>query len=177
MNYIDIIFIIPIVWFTYQGFQRGFIIELASLAALILGIYAALSFSEYAEGFLVNNLNLEPTYLPVVSFILTFIVIVFLVYSVGKILEKVINMVALGFINKLAGGVFGLLKGAVLISIVLMVINHFNDDLIAAEKKKGSMLYKPVEGIAPLLWENFQDWDIDDEEIKDLQDDLEKMTV
>lgn len=177
MNYIDIIFLVPIVWFTYQGFKRGFIIELSSLVALILGIYAALYFSGYAAEFLMDNLNMGPKYVPVLSFIVTFIVIVFLVYSVGKILEKIIDMVALGFLNKLAGGVFGLLKGVVLISVVLMIMNYFNDDLISTKKKKNSMLYAPIEGIAPLLWENMQNWELDDPKIKELQEDMERMTV
>lgn len=157
MNYIDIILIIPIIWFSYQGFRKGFIIELASLVALILGIYAALYFSGYAADFLVNNFDIGADYIPVISFIITFIAVVFLVYLVGKILERVVDMVALGFINKLAGAVFGLLKGAVLLSIVILIIHHFNDDLISKEKKKGSFLYPPVEGIAPTLWNSLKE--------------------
>lgn len=177
MNYIDIILLVPVIWFVYQGFRKGFVIEFASLLALILGIYAALYFSGYAADFLINNLNLSSKYVPVFSFIITFIVIVFIVYSIGKLLEKVINLVALGFVNKVAGGVFGLLKGAVLISIVLMIINYFNEDFISQEKKDNSMLYESIEGIAPMLWESFQNWDLDDPKIKDLQEDMEKMTV
>lgn len=177
MNYIDIILVVPIAWFAYQGFKRGLIIELASLAALVLGIYAAIYFSEYAANFMMDNLNMGPKYIPVFSFIVTFIVIVFLVYSVGKILERVIDMVALGFLNKLVGGVFGLLKGVVMLSIVLMIINYFNEDLISSKKKKDSMLYDPVEGIAPFLWDNIQDWELDDGKIKELKEDMEEMTV
>ena len=177
MNYIDIFLAIPIIWFAYQGFKRGLIIELASLAALILGIYAALYFNEYASNFLVNSLEMSPKYVPVISFIVTFIVIVFLVYTVGRILEKVIDMVALGFLNKLIGGVFGLLKGVVMISIVIMVVNYFNEDLISSKKKKDSMLYAPIEGIAPLLWDNIQELELEDLKIKELQEDMEEMTV
>lgn len=177
MNYIDIILMVPIIWFVYQGFRKGFIIELASLVALILGIYAALYFSAYAANFLANNIEMDPKYVPVVSFIITFIVIVFLVFSIGKLLEKVINMIALGFVNKMMGGVFGLLKGAVMISIVIMIITHFNADFISPEKKTRSMLYTPIEGIAPLLWDSIKNWELDDPKIKDLQEDMDNMTV
>lgn len=173
MNIIDIILIIPIAWFAYQGFRRGFIIELSSLIALIAGIYAALYFSGYAAAFLIKNINLDSKYVPVGSFIITFIVVVFLVYWLGKILEKIINMVALGFVNKLAGGIFGILKAAVFLSIVILVINRFDKDLISTEKENGSILYAPVEGIAPLLWERLQEWDLNDPHIKQLQEDLD----
>ncbi len=140
MNFLDIIFIIPIIWFAYQGFKRGLIVELASLLALILGIYAALYFSGYAANFLINNMDMGSKYVPVTSFVLTFIVVVIVVFFIGKILEKLVNMVALGFLNKLAGSFFGILKAAVVLSIVLLIINQFNDDLISKQKKKSSML-------------------------------------
>lgn len=161
MNYIDIILVIPIIWFAYQGFKRGLIIELASLLALILGIYAALYFSHYAANFLTNSLGMDTEYLPVISFILTFIVVVVLVHLVGKILEKLINLVALGFLNKTTGALFGILKAAVLLSIIILIINHFNDKFISKEKKDGSYLYAPIEGIAPLLWKNLKEFNFD----------------
>jgi len=102
MNIIDIVLLIVFAWFAYQGFKKGFVIELASLVALILGIYAAIYFSSYAEYFLVNSLNMDNDYIPVTSFVITFIVVVIVVYALGRILEKLINMVALGFLNKLA---------------------------------------------------------------------------
>ena len=67
MNIIDIILILPIIWFAYAGFKRGLIIELASLVALILGIYAALYFSFYAENFLENIFNMGPKYRGILS--------------------------------------------------------------------------------------------------------------
>ena len=173
MNIIDIILIVPIAWFAYKGFKRGFVIELTSLVALVLGIYAALYFSGYAATFLIENIHLDAKYISVGSFIVTFIVVVFLVYWLGKILEKVINIVALGFVNKMAGGIFGLLKAAVFLSIVILLVNRFNDELISTDKKEGSMLYTPVEGIAPLLLNRLKQWDLDDSHLKQLQEDLD----
>ena len=69
-------------------------------------------------------------------------------------------MVALGFLNKLTGGIFGILKGAVILSIILLIINKFDDDLISQEKKEGSLFYKPVAGIAPFLWEKLKNQDV-----------------
>ncbi len=177
MNFLDIIFIIPIIWFAYKGFKRGLIIELASLLALILGIYAALYFSGYAANFLISSLDMDPKYVPMTSFILTFIAVVVIVYFIGKILEKLVNMVALGFLNKLAGGFFGILKAAVIISIVLLIINHFNDDLISRQKKKNSFLYGSIALIAPFLWQSLEDFNINDSKIKELKEDVEEITI
>jgi len=177
MNFLDVIFIIPIIWFAYQGFKRGLIIELASLLALILGIYAALYFSGYAANLLINNLDMGSKYIPVISFILTFIAVVVIVFFIGKILEKLVNMVALGFLNKLAGGFFGILKAAVVISIVLLIINHFNDDLISQQRKKNSFLYGSIAWIAPFLWQNLEEFNLDDSKIDELKEDIEEITI
>lgn len=163
MNIIDILILIPFVWFAYQGFKKGLVIGLASLAALVLGIYAALYFSGIVAVFLTDNLNIKTEYLHIISFIVTFIGVVILVHFIGKLLEKLINMVALGFLNKLAGAVFGVLKAAVFLSVIILIINHFDDKIISEEKKEGSFLYSPVSEIAPFLWKKFQDLKIDNE--------------
>ncbi|MCD4736915.1 MAG: CvpA family protein, partial [Bacteroidales bacterium] len=80
MNYIDLILLIFAAWLGYQGFRKGLIIEVASLAALILGIYAGIHFSGYAEQFIRNNFEIKEDYIPVAAFTSTFIVVVILVF-------------------------------------------------------------------------------------------------
>jgi len=76
------------------------------------------------------------------------------VLAVGKVLEKFVNILLLGFLNKLTGAVFGILKGALLLSILIFVINYFNfgDYLFKEEARTKSMFYEPVESIAPALY-------------------------
>ena len=151
MNYIDVILAIALIWFAYKGFTKGLIIEVTSLIALILGIYISYHFSGYASGLLTKYFNLEGKYLPLISFTVTFIVVVIAVYFVGKILEKVVNLVMLGFVNKLLGAVFGILKIALILSTLFLIINSIQIDIIPKEARKKSILYKPVEGLAPSL--------------------------
>ncbi|RLD51700.1 MAG: CvpA family protein [Bacteroidetes bacterium] len=167
MSIIDIIILVPFAWFAYQGFKKGLIIGVASLAALILGIYAALYFSGIIAVFLTDELNIKTDYLPIISFIVTFIGVVILVHFLGKLLEKLINMVALGFVNKLSGAIFGVLKAAVFLSVLILIINHFDGKLISEEKRERSFLYDPVSEIAPFLWKKFQDLEIDDERFRE----------
>lgn len=175
MNIIDIVLLILFAWFAYQGFKKGFIIELASLVALILGIYAAIHFSEYAKYFLVNSLNMDNDYVPITSFVITFIIVVIIVYAFGRILEKLIKMVALGFLNKLAGGIFGILKAAVFVSIAFLILNHYNINFISAEKRNNSLMYSPIEGIAPFVWSQLDE--LNDKKIEELRDSMEEITI
>ena len=153
MNILDIILAVPLLWFAYRGFQKGLVIELASLVALILGIWAAIHFSFFAADFLTDNFDIGPKYLPVTAFIITFIVVVLGVILVGKIVEKFINLIALGFLNKLGGLVFGIVKAAFFLSVIALIINSFDDDqsLVTPKLREGSLLYKPIERFAPSI--------------------------
>jgi len=153
MNWLDIALAIPLIWFMYKGFRHGFIIELASLAALVLGIFVALHFSFYAEDYLRENFEIADNYLYIISFAITFIIVALLVYLVGKIIHKFVNIIALGFLNKLAGGIFGLLKAAIVLSVILYFLNGFDkeSDVLKAEVKEKSYLYEPIESIVPMI--------------------------
>ncbi|RLD76108.1 MAG: CvpA family protein [Bacteroidetes bacterium] len=151
MNWLDIALVIPLLWFTYKGFRNGLIIELASLAALILGIYVALHFSFYAEEYLRENFEIADKYLYIISFAITFLIVAVLVYLVGKIIHKLVSIVALGFLNRLAGGVFGFLKAALVLSVILYFLNGFDPGMLKAEVKEKSYLYSPIESIVPMI--------------------------
>ena len=127
MNILDIILIIPLAWFAYRGFTRGFIIELASLVALIAGIWAAIHFSFFAADFLAGNFDMGPKYIPIVAFIITLVAVVVIVYMVGKIIEKFINIQAHGLLKKQAGLAFGIVKAAFVMSVIILIIKSFYD--------------------------------------------------
>ena len=153
MNILDIIFIIPIVWFAYRGFSKGLIIGVTTLIALILGIYLSIRFSGVVAGFLMSNFEWDEKYIPIISFVITFIGVVFVIYLIGKILEKFIDMIALGFLNKLFGGLFGIVKAVVLLSVIIYIINSFDrQQKVFTEKlQQGSILYEPVESVVPQI--------------------------
>ena len=171
MNLLDIFIIIPIIYFAYKGFSRGLVLELAALVGLILGIYVAVHFSYFAENILINTFHLSGKYLPILSFIITFVMVILVIYLIGKVIEKLLDLVALGFFNKLLGMVFGVLKAAVLLSLLIFVINTFDihEKLIKPHVKENSLLYAPISKIVPsiLPW-------LDLERFKEKKEELEE---
>lgn len=153
MNILDIILIIPILWLAYRGFRKGLIIELFTLAALILGVYVSIHFSDVVGRFLVEKLNLQSNHMSIIAFIVTFIGVVILVNILGRILEKFIDMIALGFINKMLGGIFGIAKAVIFLSVIIFVINMFDkkEKIFTEERREGSFLYKPVALVVPSI--------------------------
>lgn len=143
----DIVIGIILAFGLIRGFMRGFIIEITSLVALVLGIYGAIHFSFYAVGLLESYFSWQPQTLNITALILTFIIIVLAVLLLGKLITKLANIMALGLLNRLLGGVFGGLKMAVIISVVLMFLSTFSAQGFLIDQKtiSNSVLYQPIE--------------------------------
>lgn len=171
MNYIDLIILIFLLWSVYRGFKNGLIIEVASLAALILGIFGAIKFSYMTSDFLVEKFEMTTKYLPLISFAITFVVIVIVVHLLAKALDKLVKAVALGFINRLFGILFGVVKTAFILSIILVILNTIDrkTQFLPEDKIEESLLYKPISAFAPLIFR-----DLNFESIREFRDQKEK---
>lgn len=169
MNYIDIILLVLLILSGLGGFKNGLIAEVVSLAALVLGIWGAIEFSYITADFLTEKLNLNTEHLNIISFIVTFIVIVILVHIVGNTINKMVEAVTLGFVNKLAGMVFAVLKSALILSIILLIFDRIDEDVkILPEKAKAeSRMYEPIKNFAPSLLPFINFWDDNSELTED----------
>jgi len=146
MNFIDIIIVIPILWFGFKGFRKGFIVEIASLAALMLGIWGGIHFSNFIAEYITKWFTIKSDYVPLISFSVTFLLIVILVFLIAKLVEKIVKSAGLGLPNRIAGAVLGAAKSIIIISIVLLLLNKYDNSgfLIKNETKTQSLLYKPL---------------------------------
>jgi membrane protein required for colicin V production len=160
MNYLDIVLAILLILSAINGFVKGFVEELAGLVALILGIWAALRFSDRVAQWLIDQFNWTFEHLNIIAFFITFILVVILVNLIGSWVNKMVKAVSLGFINRLAGLAFGVIKGALVLSIFLVIFNKFDQDihLINQNVKATSRLYNPLKDFAPGVFPFLDFW-------------------
>lgn len=160
MNYIDILIGLILLFSAINGFRKGFVSELASLAALILGIWGAIRFSYITADFIEKNFHPDNDYMNIISFIITFIIIVILVHIVGNSVNKLVEAAMMGFLNKIAGLVFGIFRSALILSILLLLFDRINEDveIISKEKRIESRLYEPVRNLAPSIFPFIKNW-------------------
>ena len=156
MSVLDIVLSVLLLFGLVRGFMKGLFVEVASLVALIAGVYGAIHFSYYAANILEHKVSWDEKYVNIVAFAITFIVIILIISLAGKALTKLADFAALGILNKLLGGVFGVLKIGLILSIVLMVFSRMNGTLtfVSDDELKNSVLYEPVRSIAPLIFPN-----------------------
>lgn len=154
MNVLDLILVIPLLFALYRGFTKGLVYMLASLLALILGILGAMRFRDAAGQLLSRLFEIQPQYLNLIAFATTFVAIVLVVHLIGFLVDKLLKAIALSFINRLAGMVFGLLVTAFVVSIILQPVNAVNQQrqFISREKMEGSLLYRPLTAFAPAVF-------------------------
>ncbi|MCX6272497.1 MAG: CvpA family protein [Bacteroidetes bacterium] len=153
MSTIDLIFGIPLLWAAIRGFNKGLILELATLVGLVAGLWAGIHFSGFAADLLRDTFNIKEKYLTILSFSVVFVLVILAVISLGKLLEKSAEALSMGFFNKLAGALFSVLKTALILSFILFIINGFmpGHEIISKSRKEKSFLYGPVSSLAPLL--------------------------
>lgn len=154
MNIIDIVIVVILIFAFVRGFMKGFFVEIASLIALIGGIYGAVYFSYFAANIIKEYVEWSENYITLTAFAATFIVIVIAVSSLGKVLTKMANFVALGMINKILGGIFALLKSVVILSVIVVFFARLNNVIHFIEKETldTSVLYMPVKKIVPTIF-------------------------
>lgn len=156
MSYLDIIILVLLVAFGIGGFRKGLITEAATLLGLGLGLYGAFHFSDFTADKLVQFVEIDPKYMNVISFAVTFIVVAILVYLLGRLVAKLVKAINLGFIDKLGGFLVGLAKGVLIASLLIMLVNAANlNGLIKDETKQKSILYPYVEQAVPYVYEGF----------------------
>lgn len=153
MNTVDIVLALILLYGLVRGFFRGLLAEIASLVGIVAGIYGAIHFSYILSDFFSNNMNWDSEYVNLIAFAITFVLIVFLISLAGKILTKIAGFAALGIVNKLLGGAFGLLKMAFITSVIIMFFAATNEEinLVSQENLEESKLYTPVKVIAPAV--------------------------
>lgn len=162
MNYFDYILLLPVLYGLYRGFSKGFVLELASLLALVMGIYGAMHFSSFTFTYLSEFVELEARYLQLASYGITFLAIVIAITLSAKILTLLIKMVALGFINRLMGAIFGALKALLILSVLLLFFDAINHQFRLVKKTvlDDSLLYHPIrknaEAIYPDILEEYE---------------------
>jgi len=154
MNIFDIIIAALLLFGFVRGVIKGLFVEVASLVALIGGVYGAIHFSYFASNFLKEFVSWDEEYITLAAFATTFVIIILIIALLGKLLTKLADFAALGVINKILGGVFGALKIGLILSVLFIFFGKMNDTIPFIEKEtlEESILYSPVKKIAPTIF-------------------------
>ena len=156
MNKIDIILLVILGFGLVRGFMRGLIIEMASLLAIVVGIYGAIHFSFFTARLLGELMPSSQQTIEVVAFGITLIVLMLAVMFLAKVLTKMLKAAELGFLNRLAGALFGVLKAAVIVGSLFVFLERTfqTKKWLSPSALSESVLYVPVKSISAVVYAN-----------------------
>lgn len=154
MNYIDMFVVVLLIYAVFRGITRGFIMQAASLAALIAGIFGALKLSGMTARYLSDHWDINHEYLYIISLAITFSIVFILVNLFGNLLDKWVETAHLSFLNKLLGAVFNVCKVMLITGIVLLFIDRIDKQvsMLPKNSREGSFFYKPITSLTRFLF-------------------------
>lgn len=136
---LDILFIILLAFAVFKGFQRGLIVGIFSFVAVIVGLAAAIKLSAVVADYLGETTNVSKQWLPALSFLIVFIVVVLLIRLGANLLQKSVEAVMMGWANRLGGIVLYVAIYTIVYSILLFYATQLK--LLSPETADKSVVY------------------------------------
>lgn len=121
---IDIVFGILLVLAVIKGYQRGLILGIFSFLAIIVGLAAALKLSTVVAGYIGSAVNISGQWLPLISFVAVFVIVVIIIRLGAKALEETAETIMLGWANRLGGIILYAAVYLIIFSILLFYAQH-----------------------------------------------------
>jgi len=146
---IDIVLLVMLVMAVIKGLQRGIIVAVFSLIGLIVGIAAALKLSVLVAGWLEDSTNISSRWLPAVSFLLVFVVVVFLIRLMANLIEASVELALLGWVNKIGGALLYMIIYTLSFSVLLFFLVQLK--LVSEKTIAESVTYSYVEPWGPVV--------------------------
>lgn len=160
MNLLDILIISALVFFIIKGLLRGFIREISSLAGVVLGIFLASRYQPGTTEAMKQFLNPGP-HLPLISFIVIFAAVVVGCNVLGWLIRLVLRKAPLGWLDRLLGLCFALLKGVIITYLVIVILTFFlpSGTPLIARSKVGPLIVISYQSIVGLVSpDHYQRW-------------------
>lgn len=163
MLLLDLILLIILVYYgVVKGIRKGFVMELSGLVGIIVALYLAKNYSVEIAGWFGSTFDIEAATSPVVAFVLTMVLALVGVHFLAIIISKFLNVMMLGWLNKLLGAVFSFVKVLLVLSAMIHSFDIFNSkvEILSEETLNQSRLYYPIKIVADTVLPAFNLEDI-----------------
>ena len=124
MNPFDIFIIIVLSYSIIRGLFRGLVKEVSSVIGVLGGFYAAYSYYPVAAK-LLSGIVKDQSYLNILSFLIIFCGILIVISILGVVIKYLLNVAFLGWIDRICGVGFGLIKGVLIVTVIFIILTTF----------------------------------------------------
>ena len=124
MNKFDMLIIVILAFCVIRGVFRGLIKELSSIIGVLAGFYAAYSYYMVIAKLLSRWIS-STAYLNILSFLILFCGVFFIISILGVVIKYVLDIAFMGWVDRVCGAGFGIIKGILIISVLLIIFTAF----------------------------------------------------
>ncbi len=146
---VDVCFLLFMLLAIFRGLKQGLIISVFSVLALILGLAIAIKGSAVVAGYGERQMSGSSHWWPVLAFILVFVVVVLLVRGGALLAEKLVDLVLMGWLNKLAGVLLYAAVYTTILSVLLFYAVQVH--IVSAGTLSSSKTYPFIRPWGPLV--------------------------
>lgn len=125
MQGLDLVILIFTAFLLIKGVWKGFVKEVAGIIAVVLAVFISFRFHKDTAGYLVSFI--DDKYATVSAYLMLFLAVYLAVMLFGNLLDKVLKSVFLGGVNRILGGVFGLLKSVLWLTLITFAYSAIKD--------------------------------------------------
>lgn len=152
-NWFDIIVLVILVIAFFKGIKKGVIRMLVELSIIVVATIFGGKLASNILPELEKITNLSDQWTSVVSYVIAFAIIAVALTLIGSIIQKLINLVSLTFINRIAGGIISMSISVILISILIniILIIDINKDIFKPDMISKSFFFDRVQSVVPAI--------------------------
>lgn len=159
MGVIDIVIVCCFLPALYFGIKNGMVKQLVALAVIYFGIILSLRFATPVSQWVTEHVEMTEFWAKAVSFILIFFAVALVLSLFGRIVEKIIKISLLGWLNKLLGVVMTVILTTLLLSVVVYLVDSANNllEFIPKEKLEESRFYPALLQLSQEVFPHFKE--------------------
>jgi len=153
MNYIDYTILLIAGFFAIKGLFRGFIHEIFGLLGVVFALIVSTKYMSNAAVQIHALLDIPPAFSTTLGFLVIFFSGILLTQVVSHLLQKIVKYSLLGWLDKASGGVIGLLKGGIIVSLITIMLAAIPLTPHLLPGIERSKLFTPTTRFAPTLFD------------------------
>jgi membrane protein required for colicin V production len=134
--------------------MKGLVIEITSIVAIILGVVGSRLWGAMFATWLLRQFAWPESVCVVLAYALLFLGISILLHLVAKLLTKLFKKISLGWLNRLLGGLFGIIKWGIIVLAIVLCIHQLDKqfNFIQKDLKQKSVVYMQAAPLSEKMW-------------------------
>ncbi len=152
------VILIIILFNVFLGFKRGIIAELLTLIGLITAIFVSIFWYHNLSVFLIRQFKWNETLSNIISFIIIFLLVISCFRILENLLHRIVDLLFLSWINNLGGALFGFIRGAIIVSLLLSLANFIPLPLEMRIQLSDSVLAKYLLDSLVIIYSSLREW-------------------